>query len=124
MKRINNCRGLQRLLPALRYALQGLKTAFQQEAAFRQEVLLAIILVPIALWIGDKGVEQILLIGSVLLILIIELLNTSVEAMIDRISLDPHSLSKQAKDIASAAVFLTLLLAIITWLLIIGGKFY
>ena len=124
MKRINNCRGLQRLLPALRYAWQGLKTAFQQEAAFRQEILLAIILVPIALWIGDKGVEQILLIGSVLLILIIELLNTSIEAMIDRISLDPHPLSKQAKDIASAAVFLTLLLAIMTWLLIIGGKFY
>jgi diacylglycerol kinase (ATP) len=115
--------GLQRLLPALRYSLQGLKAAWLQEAAFRQELLLLAILLPLALWLADDGIERVLLIGSILLILIVELINSSVETAIDRISAKHHPLSKQAKDLGSAAVFMTLLLALFTWLLILTAKF-
>ena len=123
MNTLRNLIGLQRLLPALRYALQGLKAAWLQEAAFRQELLLLAILLPLALWLAENGIERILLIGSIFLILIVELINSSVEAAIDRISAKPHPLSKQAKDLGSAAVFMTVLLALFTWLLILTAKF-
>ena len=124
MNKLKRLGGLSRLLPALRYSLQGLKTAWRQEAAFRQEILLTAIMLPLAIWLADTVIEHLLLIGSLLLILIIELINTSIERAIDRISLTSHPLSKQAKDLGSAAVLITLLLAAITWLLILTSKFF
>ena len=113
-------RGLRRLINAFFYSLSGLRIAFNHESAFRQEIAIAVILIPIACLIRATAVERILLIASVLLLLIVELLNSSVEAAVDRIGLDSHRLSKRAKDLGSAAVFLTLLLLLITWSLIAG----
>lgn len=102
--------GLDRILHATGYSLSGLRTAYQGESAFRQEFWLAVVLMPSAFWLGRNWVELSLLIGSVMLVLIVELLNSGIEAAIDRVSLDLHPLSKRAKDLASAAVFLSLLL--------------
>ena len=99
--------------------MSGLKAAFTQEAAFRQEFLLCIILAPLALYLGETGVEKALLLGSLLLVLIVELLNSAVEATVDRISKDQHELAGQAKDMGSAAVFLSLLNVMVVWLLIL-----
>lgn len=107
--------GIRRLWNALFYSFDGLGDAFRNESAFRQEVLLASILIPAAFWLSVSPVERALLIASVLLVMIVELLNTGVEAAIDRISFDHHSLSKRAKDIGSAAVLLTLLLLAAVW---------
>lgn len=110
--------GLQRIVRAFFYSLSGLQLAFRHEHAFRQEVLLAAILLPIACVVPVTPVERVLLIATVLLVLIVELLNSSVEAAIDRIGLETHHLSKRAKDIGSAAVFLALVLLTVTWLLL------
>jgi diacylglycerol kinase (ATP) len=112
-------RGLRRLFNALFYSLSGLRLAFDHESAFRQEIALAAVLVPVACLVSVTAAERVLLIGSVVLLLIVELLNSSVEAAIDRIGLDTHRLSKRAKDLGSAAVFLALLLVLATWLLIL-----
>jgi len=112
-------RGLRRLFNALFYSLSGLRLAFDHESAFRQEIALAAVLVPVACLVSVTAAERVLLIGSVVLLLIVELLNYSVEAAIDRIGLDTHRLSKRAKDLGSAAVFLALLLVLATWLLIL-----
>ena len=112
-------RGLARVVNAFFHSLAGLADAWQYESAFRQEILLAVVLVPVACYLSVTPVERALLIGSVLLVLIVELLNTSVEAAIDRISFDHHSLSKRAKDIGSAAVFVALLLLALVWALIL-----
>ncbi len=111
--------GLQRLLNALGYSLQGLASAFRHEEAFRQESLLALILVPMALLVPASGTEKALMIGSVLLVLVVELLNSAVEAAVDRISLDNHRLAKRAKDIGSAAVLLSLINVAVVWGLIL-----
>jgi diacylglycerol kinase (ATP) len=111
-------RGLRRLVNALFYSLSGLRLAFLHESAFRQEVALAAVLVPIACVIDVSAVERVLLIASVLLLFVVELLNSSVEAAIDRIGLDIHSLSKRAKDLGSAAVLIALVMLAITWGLI------
>ena len=111
--------GLQRLLSALGYSLQGLASAFRHEEAFRQESLLALILVPMALIVPASGTEKALMIASVLLVLVVELLNSAVEAAVDRISLDNHRLAKRAKDIGSAAVFLSLINVAVVWGLIL-----
>jgi len=111
-------RGLRRLVNALFYSLSGLRLAYRHESAFRQEIALALVLVPIACVVPVSAVERVLLIGTVLLVLIVELLNSSVEAAIDRIGLDTHRLSKRAKDLGSAAVLLALILLGITWLLL------
>ena len=113
-------RGLKRLINALFYSLSGLRLAFRHESAFRQEIALAAVLVPLACFIPVGAVERVLLIGSVLLVLIVELLNSSVEAAIDRIGFDSHRLSKRAKDLGSAAVLLALVLLGITWILLAG----
>lgn len=113
-------RGLRRLFNALFYSLSGLRIAFNHESAFRQEIAIAVVLIPLACFVPVGAAERILLIGTVLLLLIVELLNSSVEAAIDRIGFDTHRLSKRAKDLGSAAVFLTLLLLAITWALIAG----
>ncbi len=113
--------GIQRLWNALGYSLQGLASAFRHEDAFRQEVLLAALLVPAAFFIPVGAAERALMIASVLLVLIVELLNSAVEAAVDRISLENHSLAKRAKDIGSAAVFLSLINVAAVWLLVLFG---
>jgi diacylglycerol kinase (ATP) len=113
-------RGLRRIVNAFNYSMSGLRLAYRHEHAFRQEVLGAAILLPIACLIPVTPVERVLLIGTILLVLIVELLNSSVEAAVDRAGLDTHHLAKRAKDIGSAAVFLALILLATTWLLIAG----
>ena len=100
--------GLQRLINATRYSLEGFAAAARHEDAFRQELMLAAVLVPLGLWLGANGVERALLAGSVLLVLVVELLNSAVEATVDRVSLEDHQLAKRAKDIGSAAVMMSL----------------
>jgi diacylglycerol kinase (ATP) len=106
---------------AMRVALAGLAAAWRHEVPFQLEVLACVVFVPLAFWVGHTGVERALLLGSLLLVLIVELLNSSLEATLDRISLDDHPLIKRAKDISSAAVGLTLVNAGVIWLLIFLG---
>ncbi|RJX25202.1 MAG: diacylglycerol kinase [Desulfurivibrio sp.] len=114
-----NGRGLQRLIRAGKSSLAGFTAAFKHEEAFRQEFVLAVVLVPVALLLGETGVEKALLAGSLLLVMIVELLNSAVEAVVDRVGLEIHPLSGRAKDMGSAAVFLVLVLAALVWLLIL-----
>ena len=107
--------GLDRVVHAAAWSLNGLSLAYRSESAFRQEFWLAVVLVPAAFWVGRGWVEVTLLIGAVIQLLIVELLNSSIEAAIDRVSFDLHDLSKRAKDMASAAVFLSLLLCAGVW---------
>ena len=113
--------GLMRVWNALRYSLAGLRAAFRHEDAFRQECILAALLIPIALLVPVEGVGKALLIGSVLLLLIVELVNSAIEATVDRVSLERHSLAKRAKDIGSAAVLLALVNLAAVWGLVIFG---
>ncbi|HWU34810.1 MAG TPA: diacylglycerol kinase [Methylovorus sp.] len=113
--------GLRRLINAFGYSMAGLKAAYTNEDAFRQEVLMTIILVPLALYLGDSGVAKAAMIASVLLVVIVELLNSSIEATVDRISLENHMLAKRAKDIGSAAVLISLINLAVVWLLILLG---
>lgn len=106
---------LGRVVRAFGYTLNGLKFAWRNEAAFRQEIIAAVVLVPAAFYVGTSAVERLLLIGSVLAVLITELLNTSVEAIVDRFGGEIHPLSGAAKDLGSAAVFLSLVLAGCVW---------
>jgi len=112
--------GARRLVNALFYSLSGLALAYRHESAFRQEIVLALVLIPAACVLPVAGVERVLLIGSVMLVLVVELLNSSVEAAVDRIGFDTHRLSKRAKDLGSAAVLLTLGMLLLTWLLLAG----
>ena len=107
--------GLDRIIRAVGYSWDGLRAAYTGESAFRQEVWLCVVGVPLGLWLGKSWVENALLIGSLLLVLIVELLNSGIEAVVDRVSFELHELSKRAKDIASAAVMLTLLLCSGVW---------
>lgn len=111
--------GIRRLIRACGHSASGLRLAFRAEAAFRQELALVLPLTVAAFWLDVSAVERVLLLGSLLLVLIVELLNSAVEAVVDRIGSEHHPLSGQAKDIASAAVTLSLLLAAMTWLLIL-----
>jgi len=111
--------GLRRIWNAFSYSLSGLRAAYRNEDAFRQESLLAALLIPLALFMSVPGLGKALMIGSVLLVLIVELLNSAVEAAIDRISLDRHRLSKRAKDIGSAAVLIALINVLSTWSLVL-----
>ena len=110
--------GLKRLVSAVIFSVAGLKAALRTEAAFRQECALALILVPTAFWLGQTAVERVLLIGSCILVLIIELLNSSVEAAVDRGGTDYDPLAGRAKDLGSAAVFVSLILTLLVWGLI------
>ena len=107
--------GLDRVIRAAGHSVAGLQGAYRGESAFRQEFWLAAVLVPVAFWLGRGWVEVALLAGSVMNVLIVELLNSAVEAAVDRISFEIHALSKRAKDIGSAAVFLSLLLCAGIW---------
>lgn len=113
--------GLRRILNAARYSARGLRSAWRHEAAFRQEVILLLIGAPLALLLGRSLVEQILLIASLVLVLIVELLNSAIEAVVDRIGPEHHELSGRAKDIGSAAVFVALLAAGALWLAVLGA---
>ena len=111
--------GVRRVINATRNSFAGFAEAVRCEDAFRQELMLAAVLVPVALWSGRSGFERALLAGSVVLVLVVELLNSAVEATVDRISFDNHRLAKRAKDIGSAAVMLSLANAGLIWLLIL-----
>jgi diacylglycerol kinase (ATP) len=108
--------GLDRVIRATGYSMAGLTAAYRGESAFRQEFWLAALMFPLAFWLGRGWVEVALLAGSLVLVLIVELLNSGIEAAIDRVSYELHDLSKRAKDLASAAVFLSLLLCAGIWL--------
>ncbi len=112
--------GRGRIWNALKYSSRGLLFALRVESAFRQELILAAVLVPIAIVLALPAIETLALIGSVVLVLIVELINSSIEAAVDRISLDHHRLSGRAKDLGSAAVFLALMWCLLTWVLIAG----
>jgi diacylglycerol kinase (ATP) len=109
--------GMTRLTNALRYSLNGFASAFTHEEAFRQEALLALVLIPLAFFFEVSGLARAVMIASVLLVLIVELLNSAIETAVDRISLEKHPLSKRAKDIGSAAVLLSLINVAVVWTL-------
>jgi len=111
--------GLRRVLNATRYSLEGVAAAARHEAAFRQELLLAAALVPLGLWLGADGVERALLAGSVLMVLVVELLNSAIEAVVDRASPEHHELAKRAKDYGSAAVMFALAVTGLVWVLLL-----
>ena len=116
--------GLRRLIRAAGYSLQGLAATFRHETAFKQEVALTVILVPLALWLGETGLEQALLIAVWMLVLLFELINSAIEAVVDRIGTEQHELSGRAKDIGSAAVLVAIINAIIVWLLVLQGYIF
>ena len=116
--------GLVRIVNAFYNSMAGLRSAWQFESAFRQEVLLAAIMIPIALWVPVVPIERAFLVATVLLVIIVELLNSSVEAAIDRIGVELHSLSKRAKDIGSAAVLMSLLLCAFVWATILVPVYF
>ncbi|MBI3937728.1 MAG: diacylglycerol kinase [Betaproteobacteria bacterium] len=113
--------GFGRIWRALLHSLDGLGAAFKQEEAFRLEVLLALVLVPMALYAPASGAGKALMVASVLLVLVAELLNSAIEATVDRISLEDHVLAKRAKDYGSAAVMVSLIGVPVTWLLVLAG---
>ncbi|MDR1351280.1 MAG: diacylglycerol kinase [Zoogloeaceae bacterium] len=113
--------GLARIVNALGYSVKGFIAAFRHEAAFRQELLLVAIALPLGLYLGENGVERALLTGSLLLVLIVELLNSAVEAIVDKTSPEFHDLAGRAKDLGSAAVMTSLILAGVVWGLVIPG---
>ncbi len=111
--------GITRLIKATQYSWQGFKAAYQYEEAFRQEVLLAFVTIPLGLYLGNNGLERALLVGVILLIMIVELLNTGIEAVTDRVGTEHHELAGRAKDIGSSAVLLSLVNASVVWLLVL-----
>jgi diacylglycerol kinase (ATP) len=113
--------GLRRVWNAMFYSIEGLKAAYRHEDAFRQEALLAILLIPAALFMPVTGMGKALMVASVLLVLIVELLNSAIEATVDRVSLENHRLAKRAKDIGSAAVLMSLVNIVVVWLLVLLG---
>lgn len=114
--------GWRHLVHSTRYSLKGFKAAFYNEAAFRQEAVLCLLLLPLAGWVGETPIEWLLLIGSCVAVLIVELLNSAVETVVDRIGPEHHVLSGRAKDIGSAAVMLSLLMAGLTWALLLWQR--
>ena len=119
MSEYNATGGLTRIIRAFGYSFQGFRACYRHEAAFRQEALVAAALLPLGLWLGDSGAERSLLVGSWLLVMIVELLNSAIEATVDRFGPEHHKLSGRAKDIGSASVFLAISLAVLVWGLIL-----
>lgn len=113
--------GVSRIAAAARYSARGLAACWRNEAAFRQEVLACLVLVPLGLWLGEGGLARALLLGSLLLVLVAEVINSALEAVVDRIGPEHHELSGRAKDLGSAAVFLALLNAALVWGLVLFG---
>lgn len=117
-------RGPSRIFKAAKWSMQGLRAAWLHESSFRLEVYLFVVLAPLAWWLGGNGVERALLIGSMLLVLSVELLNSAVEAVIERYGPEIHELAGRAKDMGSAAVFLLLVLVVLSWALILGPRLF
>jgi diacylglycerol kinase (ATP) len=117
-----NAKGFRRIINAFGFSMAGLRSCFKHEEAFRQEVWLALVMVPLGVWLGRNGVERAVLVGSVLLVLIVELLNSAIEANVDRVGMERHALSKRAKDIASGAVFLSIVFALTVWVLVLAPQ--
>ncbi len=115
--------GIARVIAATRYSLSGLQAAWRFESAFRQETTLAVLLIPVAMWLGTTAVERALLIAVLGIVLITELLNSAVEAVVDRVGDEHHALAGRAKDMGSAAVFISLALTWVTWGVIAFGRF-
>ena len=115
-------RGITRVIRAAGASWLGLTGAFREEAAFRQELALAVVVIPLGLWLGHTGVERALLVAPMLLVLVVELLNSAVEATVDRIGLERHVLSGLAKDIGSAAVLMSFILLAVVWALVLLGR--
>ena len=115
--------GIRRILRATKFSAQGLAQAWRHEAAFRQELVLVLLLAPVAVWLGQTALERALLIGCCLIVLIVELINSAIEAAIDRHGDEHHELSGRAKDMGSAAVFVSLVLVAIVWGLIAAERF-
>ncbi len=111
--------GITRLIRAFGYSIAGFAACFKHEAAFRQELAVSLLLVPAGLWWGETGVERALLVSSWMLVPIVELINSSIEAVVDRIGHEQHKLSGQAKDTGSAAVLLAIVLAVVVWVLVL-----
>ena len=116
--------GMGRILPAMGYAIAGLKSACQHEHAFRQELVVAVIGTIIALVLPVSAFQKLFLIGVLVFVLIVELFNSAIEAVVDRVSLERHPLSKNAKDMGSAAVMLAILLAAACWAVVLFNRFY
>lgn len=114
---------LGRIVRAGSYSMAGLRSALRHEAAFRQEILLLAILGPLGVWLGRTGVERALLVGSLIIVLIVELVNSAIETAVNRISEKPHELAGRAKDMASAAVYLSIALVLVTWGLTLAGRY-
>ena len=112
-------KGVRHFFHAFKWSVDGLISAFKGESAFRQELILAVLLTPLGIYLGNGGVEKVLLVFPVLLLLVIELINTAIESVVDRIGTEKHELSKRAKDIGSAAVFLSVILLLIIWTVIL-----
>lgn len=111
--------GITRILKAFGYTFDGLKAAFREDVAFRQEIYMSAVLIPAALWLTGDGLSRALMIGSLFLILIFELMNSAIEAIVDRIGPEIHPLSKKAKDVGSAAVFFAFINAALTWFFVL-----
>ncbi len=111
--------GIARIIDAGGYSLQGLKAAYKHEAAFREEFWLILLLIPVAIYLADNGVKLALMLGSLLLVLIVEILNSAIEAVVDRVGSEHHELSGRAKDMGSAAVFIALFNVAIVWLCVL-----
>lgn len=111
--------GIERVIKATFYSMKGIRFAFTSEAAFRQELALSVILFPLGLWLGKTGVEKALLCGVLLVVLIVELLNTGIEVVVDRFGGEHHTLSGHAKDVGSAAVFFALINVLVVWCLVL-----
>ncbi|WP_423905740.1 diacylglycerol kinase [Candidatus Spongiihabitans sp.] len=112
---------LKRIYKALDYSIQGLTTAWQNQAAFRQELFGCAVLIPLALWLAETGLERALLIFVVLLVVLVELLNSAIEAVVDRFGEEQHPLSGNAKDLGSAAVLISIIMALLVWALVLFG---
>lgn len=116
--------GFSRIIDAAGYSLKGLSFAWKNEAAFRQECLATLALIPVACWIGGDALQKALLIGSCMIVLIVELLNTAIEAVVDRIGHEYHMLAGSAKDVGSAAVFISLIQVLVVWSLVLTERFF
>ncbi len=118
-----DCSGIRRIINAFRYTFAGFRAAWINEEAFREEIIIAVIVVPLGLWVGSSATQRAILVGIYLLIPLAELLNSAIEALVDRMGPERHELSERAKDLGSAAVFLSICIALIVWLIIAYDRF-
>lgn len=116
-------RGLIHIIQATGYSMKGLKAAVKYEEAFRLELLAMVVMLPLAIWLGEGAVERALLIGTLMLVLVVELINSALEAVVDRVGVEHHELSGRAKDIGSAAVFVAMLNVVVVWGIVLYQRF-